>query len=386
MDLANEPDDRRRKRIIQVISLVFAGSLLFLTFFSNTLQSLALPKVRTERLANGSLLYTLEGNGTLQPSIEARLSNPAGWKVQQIFVKEGDLVKKGQKLIAYDGKTAERELENEITNLKKMNIELQNLQDQFIQLATGGDELNIRSAGRAIETLKLDIGTQERKINELRDRLTHGQELTAPFDGVITALNAVQGLASSGEPDVLITNNNIGYLLDIPADSALLSLLELAIGTKIDIEVHTVQEQQTRVIEGTVAELADAEPRTESLSEGEAGQPLSIPRKMVRIKVVDPELKGGEQAWIKIGKRSRREGMIISNEAVHRDREGLFVYKIDEQRGALGNVFVARKVRIQSIESNDTETMIQADSLYEDDLIILESSEPLQDGNRVRLQ
>lgn len=64
----------------------------------------------------------------------------------------------------------------------------------------------------------------------------------------------------------------------------------------------------------------------------------------------------------------------------------MFVYKIDEQRGALGNVFVATKVRIHSSETNDKETMIQSDILYEEDLIILESSEPLQDGNRVRLQ
>jgi hypothetical protein len=64
----------------------------------------------------------------------------------------------------------------------------------------------------------------------------------------------------------------------------------------------------------------------------------------------------------------------------------LFVYKVDEQRGTLGNVFVTKKVRIHSSEKNEKETMIQSDILYEEDSIILESSEPLEDGNRVRLQ
>lgn len=388
MELANEPGDRRRKRSIQVVFIVFMGLLLFLTFFSNTFESLTLPKVRTEPLVTGSLLFTIEGSGILQPFNEARLANPAGWEVQTIFVKEGDRVKKGQKLIEYDSKTAERELENEIANLKKMNIELQNLQDQFIQSTKGGDELDIRSARRAIETRKLDLGTQERKIDELRDRLTSGQDLTAPFDGIITQLNAVEGLATTGEPDVLISNDSQGYRLDIPADSALLTRLGIAVGAKVDVEVQTPQEQQTRMIEGTIAEMADAEPRTESSSESaeEAVHTRTIPQKVIRIQVVDSKLKGGEQARINIEKRSRLEGLVISNEAIHRDQGGMFVYKINEQRGALGNVFVARKVRIQSGESNDTESLIQADSLNEGDLMILESSEPLQDGNRVRLQ
>jgi hypothetical protein len=64
----------------------------------------------------------------------------------------------------------------------------------------------------------------------------------------------------------------------------------------------------------------------------------------------------------------------------------LFVYKVDEQRGTLGNVFVTKKVRIHSSEKNEKEMMIQSDILYEEDSIILESSEPLEDGNRVRLQ
>lgn len=388
MELGNEPVERRRKRTIQVVFIVFMSLLLFLTFFSNTFRSLTLPKVRTEPLVNGSLLFTIEGSGMLQPVAETRLLNPAGWEVHKILVNEGDRVEKGQKLIEYDSTTAERELENEITSLKKMNIELQNLQDQFIQSEKAGDEFDIRSARRAIESLKLDLDTQERNIDELRDRLTSGKELIAPFDGIIKKMSAIEGLVSLGEPDAWIANDSLGYRLDIPVDSALLTQLGIAIGAVVEVEVKTGEEQQTRIIEGAITEMTDAEPRTESSSEaGEAaGQAQMISQKVIRIKVVDSELKGGEQAWISIESRSRQEGLVVSNEAIHRDQGGMFVYKIDEQRGALGNVFVARKVHIQPIERNDNETLIQADSLYEGDLLIVESGEPLQDGNHVRLQ
>lgn len=384
MELANEQVDRRRKRTIRILFIVFLGLLLLLTFFGNTLQSLTLPKVRTEPLTTGNLTFTIEGSGILEPLKEARLTNPAGWKVRKIFVKEGDRVKAGQKLIEYDSTAAERELENEMANLKKMNIELENLQDQFIEAAQGGDELDTRIASRAIESLKLDLDTQGRKINELRDRLTRGQELIAPFDGIVTKLSAVEGMASMGEPDVRISNDSLGYRLDIPADSVLLTRLEISIGTKVEVEVQNVQAQQTRILEGTIIEMVDAEPRIESVDL--TGLNRTIPRKLIRINVFNAELKGGEQAWVNIEKRSRQEGLVVWSEAIHHERDGMFVYKIDEQRGALGNVFVARKVRIQVSERNDHEALILADSLYESDLLILESSEPLQDGNRVRLQ
>lgn len=382
MELDKELADRKRKRYIQIIFIVFIVTLVLFTLFSNTLQSLTLPKVRTEKSAIGKLVHKLEGSDILRPLTEVELPNPAGWKVRQVLVKEGDLVEKGQKLILYDSKSAERELEDEIIRLEKQKFELENVQDQFIQASMDEDEFKIRSVRREIEMSKLDLGVQERKINELRDRLTSSKEIMAPFDGIITRLNAVEGLASQGEPDLVISNYSQGYGFEVAVDSKLLSSLGISIGEKVQVEVNTAAEQQTRMIDGEIDQIVKTESRTEEA----AGKSLAIPQKILRIKVVDSELKGGEQAWIKIEKRSRLEGIVIPNTAIHQDHEGRFVYKVEERRGALGNVFVALKVRIHARETNGQETVIQSDMIYEDDLIILESSEPLQDGNRIRLQ
>lgn len=375
-------DDRGRKRKIQILFSIFIVLLALFTLFSNTFQSLTLPKVRTEIAVYGSLVHTLEGNGILLPIAEAKLVNSDHWKVATILVKEGDHVKKGQKLITYDSKSAERELQDEITHLEKQKIELQNIQDRFITSTTEGNEMGIRIAKRDIETYKLDLGVQERKINILRDRLDNQKEISAPFDGVITKLNAIEGMVSAGEPDVLVSNSSLGYRLDIFADSTLLSSLGISIGEKIDVEVGPTQEQQTRMIVGTIEEMVNEQPRTSE----EAGKTLTIPQKTLRIKVVNSQLIGGEQARIKLEKRSSKEGFVISNVAIHEERDGMFVYKVEEQKGALGNVFLVRKVLINYSETMDKETMIQSDNIYDDDLIILESSEPLQDGNRIRME
>lgn len=95
------------------------GVLLFFTFFSNTLQSLTLPKVTTVKPQTKSLEFTLEGSGKLTPLREAKLLNASGWKVRQVLVKEGEQVTKGQTLIRYDSQVAEAELKDEVAALDK---------------------------------------------------------------------------------------------------------------------------------------------------------------------------------------------------------------------------------------------------------------------------
>ncbi|KHL95699.1 RND transporter [Paenibacillus sp. IHB B 3415] len=386
MEITGVPADRRSKKRIGTAFLLLLGVLLFFTFFSNTLQTLTLPKVTTVKLESRSLEFTLEGSGVLRPVSEARLLNSSGWKVRQILVKEGDKVKKGQKLILYDSQTAESELQDEISLLDKQEIAQQTLQDQFIQTYLEGDELQIRKARREIEAGKLDQATQARKIAGLREKLTSEQQLKAPFDGIVTRLNAIQGMLSAGEPDLVISNSSKGYQFDFTADAELLSSLGVSLGEKLEVELQSPEGPQARSVQGKVTEIKDVQARIGSSPAEENGKTEEIPQKNVFIVLEDDSLKGGEQVQIKLKKPSLQEGLVVPSEAIHQTGERSYVYKIEEQRGALGNVFVAREVQIRSSATNGIDSVIQTDSLYEDEMIILESSEPLQDGNRVRLQ
>lgn len=382
MEWGRKDAGRSRKAFVRVLFIIFTAGLVLLTLFGNTLQSLTLPKVRTEKMAVGSLLHALEGSGILQPLSKEKLYNLSSWKVEKILVQKGDRVKKGQQLIIYDSGSAERELEDQITILKKQNITMQHTQEQFIEATTGGEDLLIRNAKRDIEIGKLDLAMQGRKVKELRELLQKDKTLLAPFDGVVMEMNAIAGLPSS-EGDVVITNTAYGYQFSITVDAMLLSQLEISTGIQLKVEIYPVPGQQAQIINGTVFDIQDAVQRTEPLSDSEI---INVPQKTIYIKLFAAELKGGEQAAIKLDKRSSNEGIIVSNEAIRQDRTGRYIYKVEEQRGALGNVFVARKVSIQTVMTTAHETMIKADSLYEEDIIIVESGEPLQDGDRVRLQ
>jgi len=380
-----EGEERRKKRLLKGLLALFVGVLLLLTLFSNTMRSLTLPKVATESLAQGSFTYTLEGKGSLRPAAEANLMNPAGWKVASILVKEGDRVEKGQKLITYDSKSAERELQDEETRLARQKIDLQQIQDRYIIATQNGDALGIRSAKRDMEGHKLDERVQERKIQELTDKLRASRQLSAPFAGVITKLGAVEGLASGGEADVLITNHSRGYWFEFQADTSLLNQVEVMPGSKLSILIAANAADPPVTAEGIVTEIKKGEPRMES-GAGDYADPRPVPQSTVVIKVEDNKLIGGEEASLKLTRAASTGGFLVASAALRKDRKGAYLTIIEEQRGPLGNDFIARKVPVTVTATNEQQAMIQSDSLYAGAMVIVESSEPLQDGNRVRLE
>lgn len=85
MELNTGAVEQRRKRIILVVFISFMGLLLLFTLFSNTLQSLTLPKVTTEQPKMGDIQLVIEGSGILQPIAEAKLSGSTERKTQQIL-------------------------------------------------------------------------------------------------------------------------------------------------------------------------------------------------------------------------------------------------------------------------------------------------------------
>jgi len=385
MERRTEETERRRKKWLLSMLLLLMGVLLLFTLFSNTLQSVTLPKVRAETMTVAGVTYKLEGRGVMQPVRQAELPNPAGWKVRQVLVKQGDTVKKGQKLVLYDSSSAKRELEDEIVVHEKMSVALLGMDEQFKRLMFEGNESEAQEIRRAIKTQQLDLSIQQRKIDALREQLNQHSGLNAPFDGVVTEMNAVEGLAAIGEPDMVIANRAAGYRLDLTVDTELLDRLGLEAGQSIELSLEAKGEQAARSLEGTILEVIDTDPRAPDSIEGNPGTQPAIGQTQLRIHVVDDMLKGGERASVKLERASEIKGWLIPQEAIHREGDSLFLFTVYVQRGALGNVFVARKVPVEAIETTEQQTMIAEDRLYEGDLVILDSSEPLQDGNRIRL-
>lgn len=370
------------KRKLRLLAVLFLAVLAICTLAGNTLRSLSLPKVYTQLAAKGSVTHEYEGNATVQPGQTQDITNPAGWKVKKVLVKQGDKVSSGQKLIEYDVSEALLQLEDMKTNLKKQQLSMTQLQTDYIAAVTNGDESTLADAKLAMESAKLDIASQEQHIKSIQKNIAESQSVLAPFAGVVIQVNAIAGALPGGSPDIVLANSAKGYeiRLLIPGDVAGV----LKIGDTLD--QITVADKENLQLSGTITTIDDEvlggellAPAGDSFGTNEsAGQPSSV-----TVSLKDDRLQVGERVQVKIAKSSGEQTVTVPNEAVHHTDQGAYVFTLESKEGPLGNAYYAIETQIRIAESNEYVTSV-AEGLFEQQEVIVNSTGFLIDGTRVR--
>ncbi|WP_240421878.1 efflux RND transporter periplasmic adaptor subunit [Paenibacillus periandrae] len=384
--LAKNEKREKRKRNIAVIAGLFFAFLIAMTLFGNTLVALTLPKVITEQPVSGTLDLTFQGTATLRSAIEVDLSNPGGLTTMKVLVKEGDTVRKGQILVQYDNSEAEQQIDAEQDVLKKTKLDLNRRFDEYKQVARGEDPAAIAAAQNALENVKLDIAAQEKRIRMLQTQKLVKGELLAPFDGIVTAVNAIEGLPSTASDIRLFyTDKGLRFDIQVPVDLA----ASLAKGDPLKVRVlgknSRIVQGQIMIIEAgnapNIHDMSTDGSQTSSTSSGESPTVRETNRLLVSLH--DESLHKGDRVQVELTKTVGDETLIISSKAVRQDRNGAYVFTLESTFGPLGNVYYASKRPVTVSGANEQQTAISGDFLDKVN-IILESSEPLEDGQRVR--
>ncbi|MDQ0089065.1 HlyD family secretion protein [Paenibacillus anaericanus] len=377
----------RLKRRMRIALSLFLGILLILTLYSNTLLSMNLPKVWIEEGIEDQLVQNYRGSGIMHPRNEVELLNKQGWNVKSIKVKEGDRVTKGQILVTYDSREAENRIQDQQVNLERQELIMEGLQDRYIEATQSGDEMNLRNAKRDIDLALLDKSIQERNLNNLQTDLENYSKIVAPFDGVVTKIAAVKGMPSgSAGSDVIVSNTSLGYQLELQIPSSIIDAFKLGEKLPVQVQIRGVTQSLEGTIDG-IENLESVNPTVSPTDEGEGSyNPLSINPKRVLVAVKSSELQGGEQASIELNKSSMNDkGFLLPNKAIHGEGEAKYIFVLEEKKSPLGNTYHASKVQIEVGGSNAYSTVVLKGS-YPGQSVIVESSEPLQDGTRVRLK
>ncbi|MGO4272435.1 efflux RND transporter periplasmic adaptor subunit [Paenibacillus sp. TAF58] len=385
--LINNGKQEKRKRNIALIASLLFVLLVALTLFSNTLVALTLPKVITEQPVSGTLDLSFQGTATLRSAIEVDLSNPGGLKTMKVLVKEGDAVRKGQILVQYDNSEAEQQIEADQDALKKMKLPMDRLEDEYIQAARGEDPAAIATAQHALESVKLDIATQEKRIRILQSQMSAKRELLAPFDGIVKAVNAIEGLPSTASDIRLFyTDKGLRFDIQVPAD------LTAALAEGDPLNVRTLG-KNSRIVQGQIMKIeAGNAPNVRDIpTDGsQKSSPASSESPTVResnrllVSLHDESLREGDRVQVELSKTVGDEALIISSKAVRQDRNGAYVFTLESKSGPLGNVYYATKRSVTVSGENDQRTAIDAEFWDKEVKVIMESSEPLEDGQRVR--
>nr|WP_225445583.1 biotin/lipoyl-binding protein [Paenibacillus arenosi] len=350
-----------------------------------------MPKVWTEVGRQGQIIQEFRAVGTLRPVSEVKLSSSSGWTVKNVKIKKGDRVIRGQTLVTYENSDAHNELQDEQATLARLRLELEVPQERYVQAVRNNDEASIRTSKRDMKLAQLQIENQQRKIQNLQQRIRRDSNLVAPFDGFITELNAVTGSPSVSDGfDVRLANENLGYQaeLSLPATAT----EELKLGDKLDLQSYGGG--SARPLNGTITTIEHVDAKESSSpslagGEGETGvqQPLdAVAWNRLIVKVSDKTVRTGEQVRVHLTRTSGEGGsMLLSNKAIHKEGVNHYVHVVEEAKGPLGNTYHIRKTKVEVGTANDSETVILSGA-YPNEQIVVESTEPLVEGSRVRPQ
>lgn len=361
-----------RNRWLRLLTGLLIAFLLICTLLSNTLYSLTLPKVTTQSVGSGTLEKTFKGSAIIKPADVRDLTGQVGWNVQKVLVREGDAVHQGQPLVQYDNPEARKQLVLQQAALNKLQLSVEKLEYEYIRAEHNvEDQGAILAAKAALENNKIDISIQQQHISDLQAKLSSYEVLKAPFDGVVAAVNAEEGLSASttvSAPDIRIVNTQRGYQLDLQIPTEIAE--GLVVGETMEVRLPR---QNSREVEGKAVslELVDADS-------------AELQTYRLTILLQDESLANGERAEVSITKKGIADTLLVSSAAIHKDYTGTYVFTIVERKGPLGNAFYTNRRPVTVVNSNEHAAAVST-GLFQQESVIIESSEPLLEGSRVRI-
>ena len=99
---------------------------------------------------------------------------------------------------------------------------------------------------------------------------------------------------------------------------------------------------------------------------------------------LDGAVTAGQEMTISVGQKSANFDCIIPSSAIRSDSNGSFVLRVDARNSPLGNRYVAKRVAVEVLASDDSNSAVSAD-LSSGDYVITTSNAPVKSGDQVRL-
>ena len=219
---------------------------------------------------------------------------------------------------------------------------------------------------------ELTMQSQLRKLNAAREKIekmenkTIGNQVEAPVDGTITELACAAG--ESFEKDGTIAVIQVaGKAMTLSFSVTTKQAATLKVGDKAD-------PQNSWYYTDFKCTLTSIKPDTTD--------PANM--KLLTFTVDSPEVTAGESVSIKIGQATKNYDMTVPNSAIREDNNGKFILIIETKSSPLRNRYIARRVDVDVVASDDTVSAITA-PLEGYEYVITTSNAAIKAGQEVRL-
>lgn len=96
------------------------------------------------------------------------------------------------------------------------------------------------------------------------------------------------------------------------------------------------------------------------------------------------DVNAGAELTISVGEKSANYDTVIPNSAIRSDSNGSFVYIIEAKNSPLGNRYIAKRVDVEVLASDDVNSAVTG-GLNNGDYVITTSNAPIKNGDMVRM-
>lgn len=243
-------------------------------------------------------------------------------------------------------------------NLNKANTEKEDVEKALTDLLAGfTKEVDLAA-------LLTKIRDQEDLVKDLTEK-SIGATITAPVAGTVTTLDIVAGESTTPGTPVAVLQ---------PA------------GKGFSMSFSVTNEQAKRLSVGDVADLVNAW-RYDDLKVTLANikpDPSEPGQKKLLTFDVDGDVSAGQTLNVSVGQKSANYDLIVPNSAIREDNNGKFILIVESKPGPLNTRYIATRVDVEVLASDDTQSAISA-ALYGYEFVITTSTKPVEAGKQVRL-
>ena len=266
-----------------------------------------------------------------------------------------------------------KNLQNEITNTETTTAQ----QEADLTLYKINADIALEQAKAEQEQLltdistELDLGNQNSIIREKRQEIAElkekavGAVVTAPVAGVITDVYKTAGESTMPEEELAVMQpEGKGYSLSFSVTPE--QAKKVKVGEIADIQNSWYYDEIT-------ATIVSIRPDPEN-----PGQ------KKLLVFNVEGDVQAGQTLSLSVGQKSANYDLLVPNSAVREDNNGKFILIVESQNSPLGNRYIATRVDVEVLGSDDVKTAISA-MLNGYEYVITTATQPVKAGQQVRL-
>ena len=316
-----------------------------------------------------------------QQAFDVATANSARYQ-ELINEKQAFINNNPDKVTAYNNKiTALNEAKKKLSDKENSKVDSTNslkVQTQNWQTEYDSRKAKLDVATAARDQLLTDISNElnlDFQLDDLkkqRDDIAKLQEnavgasIEAPISGTITSVTVKAG--DEAQPDTaLVTMQPEGKGFTMSFSVTNDQAKRLSVGDKADL-VNSWRYSDMDIT------LASIKPDTT-----DPGQ-----KKLLTFDITGDEVTPGQSLNVSVGQKSANYDLIVPNSAIREDSNGKFILIVESKSSPLGNRYVATRVDVEVLASDDTQSAVSG-ALYGYEFVITTSTQPVEAGKLVRL-